>query len=225
MVLNSEPDGSTVALPRLATLRLGKPDIIVFDLQRPRGRQRLLDAEPDGPTPERRVGAVRCDVRSGEARQIIVDRHIDLVIGVGDAGLAVDQRGGPKRQRPIGAMFCSSSNSARGVADAPGQRGDRLRAHPARGSMLNRRSAKQVLVPSDEMASASASTPSTQRASGRLPVEADLAAGHEPGAAHAVAEDGGAERVGEVAGRDREPGIGAEVKSGPIPDRGSVRRP
>ena len=179
---------------------------------------------PDSPAPECGVGAVRRDARPGKAREIVVDRHIDLAIGPRDAGLAVDQRRRSDRQKADRRDVLQFIGRAHGVADAAGQRGDRLRAHPARGIDGLSGGGKAGGCPIRRDGVCIGLDPEHPSPSGRLPVEADLASGHEPGAPHPVAEHGGAEWVGKVGGRDREPGIRPEVESGPIPDDGSHHR-
>src|ERR1700722_4943451 len=63
-------------------------------------------------------------------------------------------------------MFCNSSNTLVAQPTRPVRVATDCGRTRHVEAMLNPEVAKQVLVPSDEMASASASTPSTQRAPG-----------------------------------------------------------
>ena len=196
----------------------GEAQIVVFDLQRPGGRQCLLNAEADGPAPERGVGAVRGDGRSGKPGQIIVGRHVDLVTGPRHAGLAVDQGGRAKRQYADRCDIVQFVGRTHGVADPAGQRGDGLRANPAGGVDGQGRSGKARAGAVGRDGVAIGFDAEDPLPFGRLPIEADLTSGHRPGAAHGVAENGGAKGIGEVGRSKRQARVCPDIEPGPIPD-------
>ena len=187
---------------RRRNARRAEAEIVVFELERPCGRQRIFYTAADGPTPS----AVLARTRENVAARVVVDDHVDVVLLPRGAALGVKER------------------RAERVAQPPRDRAEQV------GSDATIR-CKKVATGNAETGVVAAGIGPAQVGLGakhhipNLIIGTDLTAADEGRAPHIIAERHRSKRIGECGIFKRAADVSADIEAGPVPRcRGCWRR-